>query len=185
MMSHWRPQFEAALAKLARISSALDERGIRPPILVGGGAVELYTQGAVNTGDFDLVTARQEDLEVMLVAHGFVRPSGPGTALRGWIHPDLMLGFEVVGSRLLDGLGNPDLIRIVDIADHGSIAVIAVEDLIADRMGQYASGSAPEMLVQARALFKLSKGLDVDYMDQRIRTETALTYGIQDLEDPA
>jgi len=31
------------------------------------------------------------------------------------------------------------------------------EDLLADRMGQYASGSAPEMLEQARTLFALSK----------------------------
>jgi len=184
-MCRWRPQFEAALAKLAQISSALDERGIRPPILVGGAAVELYTQGAVNTGDFDLVTSRQEEFEDTLVEHGFVRPSGPGTALRGWIHPDLMLGFEVVGSRLLDGLGNRDLVRIVDVGDHGSIAVIAIEDLIADRMGQYASGSATEMFGQALALFKLSKGLDLDYMNNRIRTETAQSYGVQDLEDQA
>ena len=94
-----------------------------------------------------------------------------------------MLGFEVVGSRLLDGLGNGDLVRIVEIESHGSIAVIAIEDLIADRMGQYASGSAHEMLGQARALFRLSKNLDLHYMAYRIGTETAQTYGIQDLED--
>jgi hypothetical protein len=182
-MSRWRPQFEAALIKLAQVSSALDERGIRPPVLVGGGAVELYTQGAINTGDFDLVTAQQEAFEQELAAHGFVRPGGPGTALRGWIHPELMLGFEVVGSRLLNGLGNGDLVRIVEIESHGSIAVIAIEDLIADRMGQYASGSAHEMLGQARALFRLSKNLDLHYMAYRIGTETAQTYGIQDLED--
>jgi len=62
-----------------------------------------------------------------------------------------MLGFEVVGSRLLDGLASRDLIRIVEVGNEGAIAVIAVEVLIADRMGQYASGSAHEMLGQAQA----------------------------------
>lgn len=184
-MTFWRPQFEAALAKLAQISSTLDDRGFRPPILVGGGAVELYTQGAVNTGDFDLVTSQQAEFETVLTENGFVRPSGPGLALRGWIHPDLMLGFEVVGSRLLDGLASRDLIRIVEVGEDGAIAVISVEDLIADRMGQYASGSAHEMLGQAQALFRLSKGLDVDYMERRIREETAQGYGVQDLQDQA
>jgi len=103
--------------------------------------------------------------------------------MRGWIHPALMLGFEVVGSGLLDGLASHDRIRVIEIGDEGAIAVIAAEDLIAGRMGQYASGSAPEMLGQAQALFKHSKGLDLQYMDQRIREETSQTYGVQDLQD--
>ena len=45
----------------------------------------------------------------------------------------------------------------------GTFAVIAVEDLIADRMGQYASGTAPEMLEQARALFTLYEDPDLLY----------------------
>lgn len=40
------------------------------------------------------------------------------------------------------------------------------------RMGQYASGSAPEMVEQARTLFVLSKDLDLHYMERRIREET-------------
>lgn len=184
-MSRWRPQFEAALNMLAQISSAMDRHGSRPPILVGGGAVELYTQGVVNTGDFDLVSSQQTVLETIMAQHGFIRPKGAGVALRGWIHPDLKLGFEVVGSRLLDGLADNDLLRVIEVGEHGAVAVISVEDLIADRMGQFASGSANEMLEQARALFKLSKELDRDYMDRRIREETAQDYGVQDLENEA
>jgi hypothetical protein len=180
--ARWRPQFEAALAKLAEVSADLDARGFRPPILVGGAAVELYTQSAINTGDFDLVTAQQPELEAVLIEHGFVRPAGPGVATRGWIHPELALGFEVVGSRLLDGLADRDMVRIITIDDHGDIAVIAIEDVIADRMGQYASGTAHEMLGQARALFRLSQRLDHDYMERRIREETAQAYGIPDLQ---
>ena len=168
---------------LAQISSAMDAHGHRPPIPVGGGAVELYTQGVLNTGDFDLVSSQQIVLETIMAQHGFVRPKGAGLSLRGWIHPDLKLGFEVVGSRLLDGLADNDLLRVIEVGDHGAVAVISVEDLIADRMGQFASGSANEMLDQAKALFKLSTGLDRYYMDRRIREETAQDYGVQHLED--
>lgn len=184
-MTQWRPQFEAALQMLAEISSAMDDLGYNPPILVGGGAVELYTQGAVNTGDFDLVSAQQPSLEATMVKYGFVRPSGPGLSTRGWIHPELRLGFEVVGSRLLDGLADRNFLQMIEVEAHGTVVVISVEDLIADRMGQYASGSADEMLGQAKALFTLSEGLDLQYMERRIREETAQSYGVQDLEDDA
>ena len=117
--------------------------------------------------------------------HGFVRPSGPGMATRGWIHPDFKLGFEVVSSTLLDGLADREMVQVVELAPDGAIAVIAPEDIIADRMGQYASGSAPAMLGQARALFALCERLDLGYMERRIREETGSDYGIQDLEDQA
>ena len=117
--------------------------------------------------------------------HGFVRPSGPGMATRGWIHPELKLGFECVSDILLDGLADRDMVQIVELAPDGAVAVIAPEDIIADRMGQYASGSAPEMLGQARALFSLCESLDMDYMARRISEETVGDYGLQDLKTEA
>jgi hypothetical protein len=181
--SPYRSEFEAALRLLARISAEMDAAGYRPPVLVGGGAVEIYARGAINTGDFDLSCGRQDILEALMQQHGFVRPSGPGVATRGWVHPELKLGFEVVSDVLLDGLADRTMMRVVELAPDGSIAVIAPEDIIADRMGQYASGSAPEMLGQARALFRLSEQLDLRYMERRIREETGGDYGVQDLED--
>ncbi len=114
---------------------------------------------------------------------GFVRPTGPGKATRGWIHPELALGFEVVSDTLLDGMADRSMVRVVEVGTDGSVAVIAPEDMIADRMGQYASRTAPEMLGQARALFCLCEGLDLHYMNRRIREETAGEYGVQDLAD--
>lgn len=183
--SPYRPEFEAALRLLARISAGMDAVGFRPPVLVGGAAVEIYTRGAVNTGDFDLSCGRQDVLEDLMQKHGFVRPAGPGTATRGWVHPDLRLGFEVVSDVLLDGLADREMVQVVELAPDGAIAVIAPEDIIADRMGQYASGSAPEMLGQAQALFALCEGLDLSYMERRIREETGDSHGVQDLEDQA
>lgn len=180
--SPYRPEFEAALRLLARISRAMDEAGYRPPVLVGGAAVEIYTRGAVNTGDFDLACGRQDVLEAVMQTHGFIRPTGAGVATRGWIHPDLQLGFECVSDTLLDGMADRDMVRFLTLDTDGAIAVIAPEDMIADRMGQYASGTAPEMLGQARALFTLCEGLDMHYIDRRIREETAGEHGLQDLQ---
>lgn len=92
------------------------------------------------------------------------------------------MGFEVVAdSPMAD---SPDLIRIqllMPLGDGRHVRVISIEDLIADRMGQYASGTAPEMLEQARLLFALSADLDQDYLDRRIRTESVGDYGIEAL----
>lgn len=181
----YRPEFEAALQLLARISRAMDDAGYRPPVVVGGAAVEIYTQGAVTTGDFDLACGRQDVLESTMMKEGFVRPSGPGVMTRGWIHPGLKLGFECVAGSLLDGMADHEMVQIVQVGSDGEVGVIAPEDIIADRMGQYASGCAREMLGQAQTLFAICEGLDLDYMERRISEETDGEYGLQDVQGEA
>lgn len=178
----YRPAFEAALRLFARISEAMKARGILAPVLVGGAAVEIYSNSALTTGDFDIVTIRQDEFEEELRRHGFVRPFGSGIATHGWIHPDLQLGFEIVGDSLLDGNAERDRVVMLDLGADGEVAIISVEDMIADRMGQYASGTAPEMLEQARSLFILHADADIDYMNSRIRQESAGDYGVTDLK---
>ncbi|MCP8892642.1 hypothetical protein NLI89_18265 [Sphingomonas faeni] len=180
-MNIWRPEFEAALELFASVSAAVVRWGFVAPVLVGGAAVELYSGSAIATGDFDLVTARQDVVEQALRDHGFVKPRGPGRLTRGWIHPDLKLGFEVVGSALLDGRAEQGRVRLIDVSAGDRFAVISVEDLIADRMGQYGSGAAPDMLAQAQTLFRLYQGQDDSYLDRRIREETSNDYGIDDI----
>ena len=163
-MSPYRPAFEAALRMFAEVSEAMANAGLSAPILVGGGAVELYSGSAIATGDFDMVTGRQDKLEEILRAKGFVRPSGPGVATRGWVHPALQLGFEVVSDRLLDGNADRSRVRLLDAGEGKHFAVISIEDLIADRMGQYASGTAadllenPELVTQAKQEFSAELG---------------------------
>lgn len=181
MTSAYRPEFEAALRIFARVSEAMKAKGFNRPILVGGAAAEFYSNSAINTGDFDLCTPRQEELEAEMVKAGFVRPKGPGQLTRGWIHPELKLGFEVVANTPLDGAFDRDTLALVENLEEGSFVVISVEDLIADRMGQYASGTAPEHLGQAQTLFSLHTSIDRAYLDHRIRHETQNEYGIEAL----
>jgi hypothetical protein len=128
-MSLYRPEFEAALRAFARASEAMKRKGFEAPILVGGGAAELYSGSAITTGDFDVVTGRQAEFEEELRVQGFTRPAGPGHTPLGWIHPDLKLGFEVVSGALLDGLADRERIRLFGLGEDGNAAVISVEDM--------------------------------------------------------
>ena len=60
----------------------------------------------------------------------------------------------------------------------------AIEDLIADRMGQYAFDPAAmgDRLAQALTLYRLAGNLDRDYLSKRIRQETLDAFGLDDLE---
>ncbi|MFD1036583.1 hypothetical protein ACFQ15_18275 [Sphingomonas hankookensis] len=181
-MTVWRAPFEAALLMFAAVSEALRATGQPRPILVGGAAVEYWSGSAVATGDFDLCSPVQSELEAVMRDHGFVRPSGAGVATRGWIHPELALGFEIVGSVPLDGLVDRNRIPLIEnILPDATFAILGVEDLIADRMGQYASGTAPDRIEQARLLFHLHPDLDRDYLERRVREESSGDYGVGDL----
>lgn len=181
-----RPEFEGALRLFARASALVVRQGLPAPILVGGGAVELFSASSMMTGDFDISTVSQKAFEEALEALGFVKPTGPGSATRGWIHPGLKLGFEVVSSTLLDGLADRERVIQIDLGPDGVAAVMSVEDIIADRMGQFASGTAPEMREQAVRLLVLHSGIDRAYLDRRVKEETAGNYGIEDINpDPS
>lgn len=146
--------------------------------------MEYYSGSAIMTGDIDVTIGAQQALEEELLRIGFIKPSGPGKSTRGWIHPALGLGFEVVASTPFNGASDPDRLLLVENFDDGSaFVVIAVEDLIADRMGQFASGTAPELRDQARELLRLHPDADRDYLDRRIRYETAGDYGLDDVAE--
>jgi hypothetical protein len=181
MASPYRPEFEAALRLFARVSEAMAKLGYNRPILVGGAAAEFYSKSAINTGDFDLCTPRQDVLEAEMIKVGFVHPKGPGQLTRGWIHPKLKLGFEVVANTPLDGAFDRDTLALVENLEEGAFVIISLEDLIADRMGQYASGTASEHLGQAQILFSLHTSIDTAYLEKRIRYETQNEYGIEAL----
>ena len=124
----WRPQFLDALRMLARASEGMARRGLPRPVLVGGGAVEFYTGSAVMTGDMDLTTPAQPELEEELQKLGFVRPSGVGQSTRGWVHPDVGLGFEVVGDSPMGA--TPDEVRVrlvLPIEDEPGVRILSLQ----------------------------------------------------------
>jgi hypothetical protein len=102
-------------------------------------------------------------------------------------HPDLLLGVEVVSGALFDGQSDLTRVQLVEVVDGKAIAIAPVDDLIADRMGQYVSAAArvPEMLDQAVKMFRLADRLDEHYLDERIHQETGGQLNLEYLTERA
>jgi hypothetical protein len=66
-MNTYRPEYLEALRLLADAFGDVVGAGFMRPVLVGGAAVEFYTGSAVVSGDFDVVTDAQRELEQALL----------------------------------------------------------------------------------------------------------------------
>lgn len=181
----FRPEYADALALLGQAFQALRRQGLSVPVLVGGGAVEYYSAGAIMSGDFDVVAANEDAFEGALQALGFLRENRAGRLQRGYYHPDLAIGVEIVGRSLFEGKADQARIKVVEFSDDSSVLVVAPEDLIADRMAQFASSpqGVKDMLEQAMALLLLAKEVDEAYLDKRIGEETSGEYDLAFLKN--
>lgn len=176
----FRPEYIEALDLIARASDRVVEMGGMRPIVVGGAAVEFYTGGAIASGDFDLVAIRDDLLAHALAEQGFKRPTIG--LLRGWVHPGLLIGVECVGDVLMDGKADRQKCRLVDVSGHRA-EFTPLEDIIADRMAQHeADPMRDDMKGQAVAIYRLADELDRDYLEKRIRDETAGRLGVKELD---
>jgi hypothetical protein len=186
-VSEFRKEFIQALELLARAFERVVQAGHTRPILVGGAAVEFYTGGAVVSGDFDIVAPADVALENALLAEGFKREDRPGWLLRGFYHPELAMGVEIVGRSLFDGHADEARVLVVDVSAGAAVSVVSIEDLIADRMGQFSSTATGvnEMLEQAIRLLQLARPMDEDYLNRRIKTETSGAYDLRFLQAKA
>ncbi len=175
------------LALLGKASGELVERGLAPPIIVGGAAVEYYTGAAIMTGDFDIVCAADESLKESLIRLGFREEDRHGRILKGLYHPDLLLAVEVVSGTFFDSRADRDRLSAIKLDGGGEVFIASVEDMIADRLGQYASSprGVPEMLRQAVILLQLAEDIDEDYLDRRIKDETDDQYNLEFLREKA
>ncbi|MBY6015128.1 hypothetical protein KUV75_09480 [Qipengyuania gaetbuli] len=143
-------------------------------ILVGGSAAAILTEGAFMTGDFDVIAGDDIALDDAMRAAGFEHDPAGVHGSGGWFHPSHpRYGVEQVSGRYFDGRGDRDRCLKVTVRDGSQIVLPAIEDMIADRLGQHAASSGDTaMLEQAKALYAISDGLDIDYLIRRIVEET-------------
>lgn len=113
----------------AVLAEALEKKGITP-VLVGGGALEFYTQGNYMTLDIDLVVEGREQAKKVLEEMGFHRISGK----KNWYNEDLELSVEIPDYKLA---GSMERVTAVDIEDNLTAYVIGIEDLLIDRLNAY------------------------------------------------
>jgi hypothetical protein len=177
----YRPEFVTALELVGRAFNEVVAMGHPRPVIVGGAAVEYYTGGAVVSGDFDIVTAAETTLVEALLNQGFRTEDRAEHLLRGYYHPDLAIAVEIVGRSLFDGNADSSRVVVVQITEASDVAMVSVEDLIADRMGQFASTSegVKAMLDQAIKLYQFAQYIDEPYLDARIRTETLGSFDLK------
>ncbi|OGQ05244.1 MAG: hypothetical protein A2W61_04290 [Deltaproteobacteria bacterium RIFCSPLOWO2_01_44_7] len=121
---------EKSLAKrgvkiAAVIADALRTVG-EDPILVGGTAVEFYTEGGYATQDIDMVTPGGPSLFEVMMNLGFERRG------KDFIHEELEIYIEFPGVSL-GGERQSDLLDV----DGTPLLIISIEDLIVDRLCAY------------------------------------------------
>jgi hypothetical protein len=166
-------RFSECLTLVAKAASELKRLHGSEVVLVGGAAVVVYTNGLFHSGDFDLITAADESFLRILLETGFHEDTGPGKLKNRYYHPD-QPGFSVqlVSGPLFDGRTDRLRLATVEVTAGAGLRLPPVEDLIADRLAQYAAGPTdPSRLEQARALFSLAKDIDHDYLAKRIVEE--------------
>ena len=146
------------LIALGLLTALLEPHDIEP-ILVGGGAVELYTAGGYATGDTDLALPSDPSVDAAFTVLGF-RKEG-----RFWIREDLDLLFEAPAPA---GLPGEDAPRTVLDVDGLRVVVIGIEDLILDRLRAWIHWKSDEDKRWTRRLVALyADRLDWAYLANR------------------
>lgn len=97
-----------------------------PPVLVGGGAVELFTGGAYITGDLDFAGTVPASVSKTLTDTGFSRQG------RYWIHETGRIFMEFPSAALAD----KEISRNLAYGDC-NILIVSPEDLIVDRLSAW------------------------------------------------
>jgi hypothetical protein len=154
-------------------------------VLVDGAALQLWTTGRYMSGDFDLIGIDPTPMEAALIARGFRREGRSGHLLRGPYHPTLDIGVESVSGRLFDGNADQARLRLISIGPGSQVLVIPVEDVIADRLGQYVANPAGSRALRAQASLAWSLAVEIDRscLDKRIRIETVETLELARFEE--
>lgn len=131
------------------------------PILVGGCALEVYTDGGYATGDVDLALDSSAEVDAAFLDLGFEKTG------RFWVREDLDLYFEAPAPAGLPGETAPRTILDVDGL---RVVVLGVEDLLLDRLRAWVHWKSDEDRRWALRLGSLySDELDWEYL--RSKTE--------------
>lgn len=161
------------LVALGALTARLAPHGIEP-ILVGGCALEIYTDGGYTTGDVDLALPHTPEVDAAFADLGFEKRG------RFWIRPELDLLFEAPAPAGLPGETAP---RTEIEIDGLRIVVLGVEDLLIDRLRGWVHWKSDEDGRWAARLATLySKKLDWGYLRSRVARDAAETAALERLE---
>jgi len=137
------------------------EAGLGPDdlVVVGGSAVEIYTQGAYVSGDIDICAPR-EPVASVLKRWRFEHPG------REWARLDWKIVLDVVGPLVS---GSMRLSRVAE-TPYGPVRVGSIEDLIVGRLALVKYWNEPEEYRNAQLLVILPE-IDWGYLTHRAEQE--------------
>lgn len=150
------PERTAAMAEWVQ---SLFEPDLEKPILVGGGAVELYTGGAYTTGDLDFAGMVPGSVAKALSATGFIKTG------RHWIHEEGGIFIEFPSSALEEGAKA----AWIEVGS-SRVLIISPEDLIVDRLAAWKFWASSIDGVNAYLLYR-TQHLDLNPERLRDRAE--------------
>jgi len=151
--------FLHALVLIGRAAARYRAETGRQVVIVRGAAVSFYTQGVILSGDIDMVA--DIAFSAAMRAEGFAPDATPerlATATT-YLHPDVpRIGFQLVSGALFDGSTDRTRLQPVSLGGGAEVTLPPVEDMIADRLGQFAAsnGLSQEMRQQAALLGSVS-----------------------------
>ncbi|AQS85348.1 MAG: hypothetical protein ABF876_01110 [Acetobacter aceti] len=166
--------FLDALSELAGVFGIYKQETGHDAVLVGGAATVLYTAGVFSSGDFDFIVIDDALFEKAMLRSGFIKEDRQGRLRMGYYHPmHPQYGFQAVSGALFDGRADRRRLVAVSVRDGRTITLPAIEDIIADRLGQHgvASPSDTSRLEQAKLMFLLAAKIDINYLRKRIEEE--------------
>lgn len=113
------------MLKTAGIITKMLEKHNLKPIIVGGLAVEIYTQEAYSTRDIDFVSDGHAIIEKLLLALDFMKEN------RHFYREDNEIAIEIPDNHLDGGM---ERVLKVQLDDELYVYLISIEDIIIDRL---------------------------------------------------
>lgn len=132
------------------------------PIVVGGTAVDFYTNGVFQSNDIDIIGSRKIIGDILENTFGFKR-SG-----RHWIDEQIGIFIEVPGDYLA---GSKDKITTMTV-EGLKLYIIGIEDLIIDRMAACQEWKSETDCRQAHYLLRYYHSrIDLEYLTEKAKQE--------------
>jgi len=168
ILSRYADKTDRSSLFLGFFSEAYQGISGKNPVLVGGGAVEVYTHGGYVTGDLDLICDAAIARKI-LTGWGF---SSAGFS-RTFYRPEMDLYVELLGAQ--DVNGDPEATSRVEAMLVGGtmlFCIISLEDLIIDRLLAFVHWGHRESALWAQAMMKgalvLEEQLDTGYVRRKL-----------------
>ncbi|MCX9085229.1 MAG: hypothetical protein OIN87_10590 [Candidatus Methanoperedens sp.] len=147
---------------MSLLTRETEQKNVKP-VVVGGSAVDFYTNGVFQSNDIDIIGSRKIIGETLENIFGFKR-SG-----RHWIDEQIGIFVEVPGDHLA---GSKDKITTMTVEGE-KVYIIGIEDLIIDRMAACQEWKSETDCRQAQYLLRYYRDrIDFEYLTEKAKHES-------------